>query len=74
MEIKRLKELRERKELYQKDIATMLNISQQYYSEYELGTRLMPIDKLEKLAIFYNTSIDYIIGLTNIKEPYPRKK
>lgn len=73
MELKRLKDLREDKDLFQKDVANLLNTTQQVYSEYELGIRLMPIDKLDKLATFYETSIDYIIGRTNKKEPYPRK-
>ena len=72
MNIKRLKDLREDKDLYQKDIAKLLNTTQQVYSEYELGIRLMPIDKLDILATFYNTSVDYIIGRTNIKEPYKK--
>lgn len=72
MNIKRLKDLREDKDLYQKDIAKILGTSQQLYSEYELGIRLIPIDKLDKLANLYNTSIDYIIGRTNIKEPYKK--
>ena len=74
MEFKRLKDLRQDKDLYQKEIAKILKISQQQYSEYELGIRIIPIDKLYILADFYNTSIDYIVGRTNIKEPYPRKK
>lgn len=74
MEIRRLKDLREDKDLKQEDIAKILGIKQQNYSRYEIGAVLIPIDRLEKLALFYNTSIDYIVGLTNIKEPYPRKK
>lgn len=74
MNLKRLKDLREDKDLYQKEIANILNTTQQMYSEYELGIRLMPIDKLDKLATFYETSIDYIVGRTNIKEPYPKKR
>lgn len=70
----RLKDLREDKDLYQKDIAKLLNTSQIQYSRYETGIRFMPIYHLEKLALFYNTSIDYIVGLTNEKKPYPRKK
>lgn len=61
------------KDLYQKDIAKILNTTQQVYSEYELGIRLLPIDKLDILATFYNTSTDYILGRTNIKEPYERR-
>lgn len=74
MNFKRLKDLRIDKDLLQKDIAKLLNTTQQYYSEYELGIRLIPIDKLDILATYYNTSIDYIIGRTNIKEPYPKTK
>ncbi len=73
MNIKRLRDLRNDKDLMQKEVASILNTTQQVYSEYELGIRLMPIDKLDKLATFYETSIDYIVGRTNIKEPYPRK-
>ena len=65
MEFKRLKDLREDHDLYQKDVAKLLGISQQYYSEYEKGKRTIPIQHLITLAKFYGTSIDYIVGLTN---------
>ena len=74
MNIRRLKDLREDKDLFQKDIAKLLKTTQQYYSEYEKGIRLIPIDKLDILATFYETSIDYILGRTNIKEAYPKNK
>lgn len=70
----RLKDLREDKDLLQKDIANILNMSQTGYSKYEVGTNDIPTQILIKLALFYETSIDYILGLTNIKEPYSRKK
>lgn len=70
----RLKDLREDKDLLQKDIAKILNIAQTTYSGYETENREMSYNLLKKIAIFYNTSIDYILGLTNIKKPYPRKK
>lgn len=73
MNLRRLKDLREDKDLMQKEVASIINTTQQYYSEYEQGIRLMPIDKLDKLATFYKTSIDYIIGRTNKKEPYPKR-
>ena len=73
MNINRLKDLREDKDMNQKEIAFILNTTQQQYSKYEIGIRLMPIDKLDKLASFYNTSIDYIVGRTNMKKPYPKK-
>lgn len=70
----RLKDLRQDKDLYQKDIAKILDMSQTGYSQYETQTNDIPTEILKKLAIFYNTSIDYILGLTNIKTPYPRNK
>ena len=57
----RLKDLREDNDLYQKDVAKMLNISQTNYSKYELGKINIPVDTLVKLAIFFNTNIDYML-------------
>ena len=74
MNIKRLKEIRERKGLFKKDIAKLLNTTQQVYSEYELGVRLIPLDKIDKLASFYDVSVDYLINRTDEKKPYPNKK
>lgn len=68
----RLKDLREDKDLCQKDIAKMLNISQTNYSKYELERINIPIETLRKLALFFGTSTDYILGLTNETNPYPR--
>lgn len=73
MNINRLKDLREDNDLTQKEVANMLQTTQQQYSKYEIGIRLIPIDKLEILANFYNTSIDYLLGRTNNKEPYKNK-
>ncbi len=70
----RLKDLREDKDMYQKEIAKILGMSQTGYSQYETETNDIPTSILKKLAIYYNTSIDYILGLTNEKKPYPRKK
>ncbi len=64
----RLKDLREDKDLKQEDIAKILNISQTNYSKYELEKINIPVDTLKKLAIYYNVSLDYILGLTNIKK------
>lgn len=69
----KIKDLREDKDLLQKDIAKILNITQAQYSRIENNTYELSYDGLIKLAIFYNTSIDYILGITNIKEPYPRR-
>ena len=70
----RLKDLREDKALKQEDIAKILNISQTNYSKYELGKINIPINSLIILATFYNTSIDYLLGLTNESKPYTRTK
>ena len=67
----RLKELREDKDLYQKDIATLLNIDQSNYSKYELEKINIPTKILERLADFYQTSIDYILYRTDERKPYP---
>ena len=70
MYFKRIRDLREDNDLLQKDIAKILGTTQQYYSEYEKGKRTIPTEHIIKLAKFYNTSTDYILGLTNNKEPY----
>lgn len=70
----RIIDLRENNNLYQKDVAKILNISQAQYSRIESGINQLSYDGLMKLAIFYKTSVDYILGLTNVKDPYPRKK
>lgn len=69
----RLKDLREDKDLTQTEIAIFLNCKQNTYQQYESGKRQIPIDALKKLAIFYNTSVDYILELTDIITPYKRK-
>ena len=72
MEI-RLRDLREDNDLKQKTIAEMLNVHQTTYSDYELGNLNVPISVLDKLADFYQTSIDYIVGRTDETKPYPKK-
>ena len=72
MNIHRLKDLREDNDLTQADIAKTLKTTQQQYSKYEIGIRLIPIDKLNILADYYKTSTDYILGRTNIKKPYEK--
>lgn len=69
----RLRDLREDSDITQQQIADKLHIKQSTYSQYENGQRQIPIDSLIKLAQFYNTSVDYILGLTDIQKPYPRK-
>ena len=67
MKFRRIRDLREDNDKLQKEIADILGISQQYYSEYESGNRTIPINHLIALAKFYNTSIDYIVGLSDEK-------
>ncbi len=67
MKFKRIRDLREDNDKLQKEIADILGISQQYYSEYENGNRTIPINHLITLAKFYNTSIDYLVGLSDVK-------
>ena len=69
---KRIRELREDKDLYQKDIAEYLHCTQVAYSRYELGLRDIPTDVLISLARFHNTSTDYILGLTDNIVPYEK--
>ena len=57
----------------QKQIGDYLGISQNTYSQYEIGVLNYPIDALIKLADFYNVSVDYLLGRTSRKEPYPQK-
>ena len=69
----RLKDLREDSDITQKSIAEYLHVKQNTYSQYENGQRQIPLDMLIALAKYYKTSIDYIVGLTDIKTPYPYK-
>lgn len=57
----------------QQQIADYLNIKQNTYSQYEVGTLHYPVDTLMKLADFYGVSVDYLLGRTDIKTPYPKK-
>lgn len=63
----RLRDLREDNDIKQKEIADYLNIQQNTYSQYETGRREIPITLLWKLADYYNTTVDYLIGRTDIK-------
>ena len=61
----RSRDLREDHDLKQRELAEYLSCSQRVYSNYELGQRDIPTDVLIKLSIFYNVSVDYLLGLTN---------
>lgn len=65
----RIRNLREDRDLRQKDLAQALNCSQQVYSNYELGQRNIPLDVLIALSRFYEVSVDYLLGLTDNPKP-----
>lgn len=70
----RIKELREDNDKKQIEIAKLLGIQQNSYSQIESGKNTIQIEHLIKLASFYNTSTDYILGLTDEIKPYPKSK
>ena len=72
--LEHLRALREDRDLSQDDMAKLLNVHQTTYSDYELGRSNIPIETLEKLANFFSTSVDYLLGLTDERRPYPRAK
>ena len=69
----RIRDLREDRDLTQKELASLLQIHQTTYSDYELGRLNVPVAVLHELADFYGVSVDYLLGRTNRKEPYPQK-
>lgn len=70
----RIRDTREDLDLTQTEIAEKLGIRQTVYSRYERGENLLPITHLMKLAEIYGTSTDYLLGLTDVRQPYPRSK
>lgn len=66
----RIRNLREDHDIRQAQMAEFLQVHQTTYSDYELGNLNIPIDVLIKLAKFYGTSIDYLVGLTDNPNPY----
>ena len=69
----RLRDIREDRDITQSEIAEYLNVRQNTYSQYETERRQIPIEILIKLARYYDTSVDYILNLTDEKKPYPKK-
>lgn len=69
----RIRDLREDRDLKQKQIAAYLMCDQSLYSKYERGERSLPLEYAEKLADYYGVSVDYLLGRTNEKRPYPKK-
>ena len=74
LKFERIRNLRIDHDYTQKQIAEYLNIKQNTYSQYEIGILNYPIDILIKLSVFYQTSVDYLLGLTDNPVPYERKK
>lgn len=71
---RRIRDLREDRDLLQKELADYLQCTQVSYSHYELGKRDIPTDVLIRLADYYQTSVDYLLGRTDVKAPYPKGK
>ena len=74
MYFRRLEDLRVDHDQTQANIAEFLGCQREVYRRYEKGTRQIPIDFLIKLSALYNVSIDYLVGITDEKKPYPRVK
>lgn len=70
----RIRDLRVDRGLTQRELAQFLHISQNTYSQYEIGVNRFPLETVVALAEFYGTSVDYLVGLTDEQRPYPRKK
>lgn len=73
MSLLRLKELREEFQVTQKQLSEYLHVKQNTYSQYENEQRQLPLEALISLAKYYDVSTDYILGLTDVDAPYPRK-
>ena len=69
----RIRDLREDRDLTQTQLAQVLHCSQRIYSNYERGDVDVPTEVLIQLARFHDTSVDYLLGLTDQREPYPRR-
>ena len=70
----RIRNLRIDADLTQETVAQILGVKQNTYSQYEIGVSRYPIEVLVKLATYYNTSIDYLVGLTDEMKPYAHKR
>lgn len=70
----RIRDIRNDRGLTQEQIAKILHVSQNTYSQYEIGTTRFPLDVVATLAEYYNVSMDYLVGLTDEPTPYPRKR
>lgn len=73
MKYENIRNLRIDRGYTQKQVGEYLGISQNTYSQYEIGVLNYPVDVVIKLALFYDVSTDYLLGLTDEKRPYPKK-
>ena len=74
LKFENIRKLRTDRGYTQKQMAELLNVRQNTYSQYEIGVLRYPVDVIIKLADFYGVSVDYLLGRTDVKEPYPRKR
>jgi len=72
--MERIRALREDRDKTQQQIAELLQVGQKTYSDYELGKTRIPVDSLILLAKFYNVSMDYICGISDVCKPFPKSK
>ena len=70
----RIRDLREDADLTQEAVGKAINVPQRTYAYYESGQRMIPPRVLAELARYYGTSIDYLVGLTDERKPYPRRR
>lgn len=70
----RIRELREDQDLAQKTVAGEVNCDQSLYSKYERGERPLPLELADQLADYFGTSVDYLLGRTDVRTPYPKSK
>ena len=71
MKYQRIEDLRIDHDLTQQDVADILMCQREVYRRYEKGTRELPLSYAITLARYYNVSLDYLVGITNTKNPYP---
>ena len=69
----RIRDLREDNDRTQKQVAAYLMCDQSLYSKYEREERPLPLEYADRLADYYKVSVDYFVGRTNVKTPYPKK-
>jgi len=70
--LNRIKDLREDSDLNQTQVAKVINVAQTTYSDYEKGKIRIPVDIVIKLAEFYDVDMNYITGVSNVKQKFPK--